>query len=94
MAKHSIYLDPYHETLAKYLPKNKNLSALISDAIDSYMRENWDKLDTESWNRLVESIGKHTLDINVNAVPLWQLRESVIKWLRNNQKLPKAKLSL
>lgn len=93
MAKHSIYLDPYHEVLAKHLSKDGGLSKLIRDALDEHIRQTWNQIPESIWFPLISDLASRAAVININSIPLSQIKESVNKWLLEKKSLPKMNQS-
>jgi len=79
MARHTIYLDAYHELLLDTLADSKSLSKVITNALDSYLEHNWPVLPRGQWTTLVNSIVERGVTINVSKIPLPELKESVNK---------------
>jgi hypothetical protein len=94
MARHSIYLDPYHSTLVKYLAKSSTVSATISNALDKYAFDQLKQIPNEDYLMLVSELGTKSLSVNINNIPNWRLREDILAWLRKHKPRPKAKLKL
>jgi hypothetical protein len=89
MARHSVYLDPYHSTLVKYLAKSASVSSVVSDALDKYAFDQLKVIPQEDYLMLVSELGTKSLTVNINNIHNWRLREDILAWLRKNKPRPR-----
>lgn len=82
MAKHSIYLDSFHEILATHLAGSTTLSAVIAEGIELYFAEKWNTIDNDKWKALVEDLANQPILIPADKIPHYKLRESVQQWYK------------
>jgi len=94
MSRHSVYLDPYHSTLVKYLAKSSTVSAEISNALDRYAFDQLKAIPQEDYLMLVSELGTKSLTINIYNINNYRLREDILSWLRKNNRAKRARQRL